>query len=359
MKNALYILLAGLSSILVTIILVPILKRIATKIGLLDKPNSRKIHDSNIPLIGGITIAFTLIITTAINPLLQESVVHYFPLFSSSILLLIVGAIDDKYDINAKIKLIIQLASSFFIAYSGTRITSLYGIAGINELPVTIQYMLTIILITGIMNAINLMDGVDGLAGEIATVGFAILLFFALYMKNYSLSAVYIVLIASLIVFLKFNLSKHEIFMGDAGSLFIGNILICSTLELLNESYVSDPKLQPYILFSFIGFYAVPVLDSLRVYLGRLKQGKSPFKADKTHLHHLLLLFGFSHKKISFLISILTISFLIVGVLIAQKLEISFWLLVVLIFFSLLAFFLNLNKKLTVWQGKVRELEGM
>ncbi|MDX2172778.1 MAG: MraY family glycosyltransferase [Bacteroidota bacterium] len=356
MKTLFLSTLTAISGYFIIIIFMPILKKIAKRINLIDKPNARKIHQDPVPLIGGIAIAASFFTSSLINPDILNSIVQQITIYSTAVVLLILGILDDRFDISAKYKLIIQLTCAFAVSYSGIRITSFYGLFGINEIPYYMQYVITILIITGVVNAINLMDGIDGLLGEMAIIGFSVLIIVAIVQGNYTLAVMYSAFVGAVFGFLKFNLNKHEIFMGDAGALFLGNILIGSTIYLLN-SKTNTQLSQQIIVFSFIGFFSIPVLDSLRVYLGRLKNGKSPFKADKTHLHHLLLLFGISHKRIALIISLLSASVLLFCLISIQLISVSGIVVVILVIFSLLSLILNLNKKVTDWQERVKQME--
>lgn len=356
MKPIIQIVAAGITSFVLIMILIPILKKIAVKFNLVDKPNARKIHQLPVPLIGGLSIALAVFLTSLINVQLFFAIVKQQSLFPSAIVLLVLGVIDDKIDLNAKYKLIIQLCCALAISFSDIRIMSLYGMFGIYEIPVLVQYILTIIIITGIVNAMNLIDGIDGLLGEISAVGFVVLAGFTIYLQEYALTALYIAFIGAIIGFLRFNLSSKKIFMGDAGSLFLGNILIGSSIYLLNKVTHTETS-KNLLLLSIIGFFAVPVLDSLRVYLGRMKYGNSPFKADKTHIHHLLLLMNFSHKRIGVIVTSLSIVFLLYGMFALHYLSLSGTIMSLVILFSLIAFVLNLNKKVIAWRNKIKELE--
>ena len=356
MKTIIQIFTAGITSFLLTIVLIPVLKKIAIKINLVDKPNGRKIHQLPIPLIGGIAIALAIFLTSLINAQLFLFIVKQQTLFSTALVLLILGIIDDKIDLNAKYKLMIQLICALAIAFSGIRIVSLYGLFGVYEIPVLLQYILTMVIITGIVNAMNLMDGIDGLLGEISMLGFLILFSFSIYLKEYSFTALCISFVGSISGFLKFNLSNKKIFMGDAGSLFLGYILVSSSIYLLNNNSHSENS-KNLLLISAIGFFALPVLDSIRVYLGRIKIGKSPFKADKTHIHHLLLLMNFSHKRIGVIITFISIVFLIYSLMVLNYLSLFWIILSIGVLFSIISLILNLNKKVIDWRDKIKELE--
>jgi UDP-GlcNAc:undecaprenyl-phosphate GlcNAc-1-phosphate transferase len=358
MKTIIQAIASGFTSFIFMMIIVPVLKKIAIKFNLTDKPNNRKLHQEPVPLIGGIAIAITITILGLMNyvnyPISKEQLV----IFLSSITLLIVGIIDDKYDLSAKYKLLIQLFCAFAIAASGSRITSLYGVFGVHEIPVVLQYTITVIVICGVVNAFNLMDGIDGLAGELSIIGFLLLAIFSFLINDTSLTIVCLTFLGAIAGFLKFNLKTHKIFMGDAGSLFIGNLLIGFSIHLLhsNTRIIST---TPVLVYAIIGFFALPVLDSLRVYLGRLKKGTSPFKADKTHLHHLFLVMNLSHKKISIIISMITLCILLFSLLINHYITITFSVILVVLLFSLLGFILNQNRKVYEWQRRIKEIEDL
>jgi UDP-GlcNAc:undecaprenyl-phosphate GlcNAc-1-phosphate transferase len=339
------------------LIIIPALKHVAQRINLTDRPGSRKLHSFPVPLIGGIAILismfFTFLLSTEIRLVMKDQLV----LFMSSILIAIIGLIDDKFDISAKYKLLVELIIGFSMASAGFRITSFYGFLGIQELPVFIQYAFTVTVTTGVINAFNLMDGVDGLVGELALIGFVIILLSSIAYGQQPYLPLYAAFIGALSGFLKFNLNKNKIFMGDAGSLWLGHILINTSIHLLKHTPVKADN-HPLLPLIIIGYFLVPVLDSLRVYLGRMKKGNSPFKADNTHLHHLLLLTGFSHKKVSFMISTISVVILMLGVFTYEYTSLTIAVIVVICLFCTIAFVLNLFKKLLIWRERIRVMEN-
>lgn len=347
---------SGLMAFIITSILVAPLKSIALKLDLVDKPNARKIHTEPVPLIGGISIAISVFLSLLINPKAIEALYPLLGVIFSSVIMLIVGIVDDRFDLKAKHKLIIQLLCAFGIAASGLRITSLCGIFGIYHISVILQYSFTIIVIVGVVNAINLMDGINGLAAEIAIIGFSMLSILAYITNHLFLAIVFITFIGALIAFFRFN-NRSKIFMGDAGSLFLGTVLVGACMYFIQPS-VSGLYYNSMITISVIGFFAIPVLDSLRVYLARLKKGVSPFAADKTHLHHLFLLIGMNHKQASFSISVLFIIVMITGIILYNSISINLTIMFILLIFSSLSLMLNLNKKLKEWHLKLKEMEA-
>ena len=356
MKNLIEIMAYGFVTIIFMLILVPILRVIAIKFNLVDHPNNRKVHSTPVPLVGGIAITIAVGLINLVNYSMNVINHQQLVIISSSIILLLVGVLDDKYDINAKYKLAIQFFCALMVTATGTRLTSLYGIFGIYEIPVFLQYAISIIIICGVVNAFNLMDGIDGLSGELALIGFLFLGLFSFISNDIGFTILFASFFGATIGFLRFNLGKKKIFMGDAGSLLIGNILVNSSIYLLNKNTAIITS-NPVLLSVIIGFLALPVLDSLRVYLGRLKKGNSPFKADKTHLHHLILLIESSHRRVSIVISIISICILLFTVLMQNYVSITLSLIIIVITFSVLGFFLNLNKKVFEWREAIKKLE--
>ncbi len=150
-----------LSFALVLIITKP-LRKLAKKLNLVDKPNERKVHSSSVPLIGGISVLASAGLALIVSSEFWNSAMDYHVLIYGSSILFVIGVIDDKMEVRSILKLVIQIALAYFVYDSGIRIESMFGIFGIHELPVVGQYVLTIFVIVGVINAFNLMDGIDG-----------------------------------------------------------------------------------------------------------------------------------------------------------------------------------------------------
>ena len=356
MKTTIEFLTFGGLSLILSLLFIPIIKRIAVAINLVDKPNYRKIHTNPVPLVGGISIAISVLLVILISGQRLPFIIEYLPIIASAFTLLIVGVIDDKNDVSAKYKLIIQLLLSFIIALAGIRISSLYGLFGIYEIAVWAQYLLTVIVITGVVNAFNLMDGVDGLVGGLSLLGFTMFLLASLYFNDYFLGKISIIFIGAIIGFLKFNLSKKKIFMGDSGSLFLGFILVTLGIKFMEKQNL-DHLNYAYGFLLLVSFFSIPVLDSLRVYLGRIKRGNSPFSADKSHLHHLLLSAGLTHKKVALtVVSFSMILFFIGFGLISYQSTSIIILLMMVVFWAVIRVLLMINS-LHEWRATLRKLE--
>lgn len=358
MKTLLEYLSYGTLSLILALVLIPVIRNIAIKVNLVDKPNYRKVHLTPIPLVGGISIALVVLIAIFISNFRFAFLKEYFPILASAMVLLIVGVIDDKKDISAKYKLIIQFLLALIIAFSGIRITSLYGVFGVYEIIIWQQYLITVLVITGVVNAFNLMDGVDGLIGGLSLLGFLIFFFMGIYFNDNNLAFFSILFIGAVSGFLRFNLGRKKIFMGDSGSLFIGFILITEAIKFLQKQDINKEHSCSYIVLLLILFFSIPVFDSLRVYMGRIKRGNSPFSADKSHLHHLLLGVGFSHKKTTFTISAIFIFVLLTETFMQSFLPITSIIATGIVIFSIIVRILLMINNLHRWTFILKELES-
>ncbi|NNC96090.1 MAG: undecaprenyl/decaprenyl-phosphate alpha-N-acetylglucosaminyl 1-phosphate transferase [Chitinophagales bacterium] len=288
--------LAAITSCAIAWLVINILIRNARKWNLMDQPNFRKEHKSPVPTLGGVGIFMGTVISTAIwiGPANLEIKCIIAALF----ILFLTGVWDDLKDISASRKLFIQLLTATGIAICGIRIESLGGLFGIGELPVVIQYALSVLIIAGITNAMNLLDGIDGLAGGIACLNS--MLFSVLFAIDgeFVYSGLALILAGSLLGFLRYNFNPAKIFMGDTGSLIIGFLMAVFAIKYLQVNTTSSAR-SLVIVYSIC---ILPVFDTLRVFLIRLLKGKSPFSADKSHIHHLLVKVGYDHRKSAILL---------------------------------------------------------
>ncbi|MBL0745845.1 glycosyltransferase family 4 protein [Chryseolinea lacunae] len=345
-------------ALIFSMVVIPVFKSLAWKVGLVDRPNARKVHDQPVPLVGGISIAVTTALALLLSPAFLHALNQHWALLGGALVLLATGVLDDRLNIKPVYRLFIQLASAYVVCSSGIRITSLYGIFGIDEIPLALQYGLTMIVITGVVNAYNLMDGVDGLLGGLTLIGFSVLAIIAFQLRQYDLAVLYITLVGAVIGFLYHNLSKNKIFMGDGGSLFLGFILSVSAITLLNTAGTGGPVEQVKVLLLVSGIFLVPVLDSLRVYRSRIKKGVSPFTADKTHLHHLFLQLGLTHKKTSILISITVTCVLLITAGLIYLIPVTWVILSAVLLFAAVTSLLNVNRSVVEWKKILEKMES-
>ena len=283
--------LSSVISFILSILIIPIIIKIAKKKNLVDMPNHRTSHSTPTPTFGGIGIFISfLVVVFAFIPVIGVAQIQF--LLATLIILFITGVRDDLKEIKASTKFTIQFIAAFFLAHSGIRIESLCGILGIYTIPVSIQYIITIIVITGTTNAVNLIDGIDGLAGGIGFINACIFGVLFSLRGEYVFGIISLSLAGAILGFLKYNFNPAKIFMGDTGSLIIGFLLSIIGIKYLQNSYVENPNK----LILVFGILILPIFDTLRVFAIRLSKKKSPFSADKNHIHHLLIKTGYDHK---------------------------------------------------------------
>lgn len=317
------IIVGFLTSFIVVLVTTPSLIKVAKLKQLVDIPgDARKLHDRRIPTIGGIIIfasilfAFSLWLPT--GPLvscdiLSERSTDLKYLTSALILLFFVGVKDDIIGISPMKKLLALTFVGFILVIMGNfRISNFDGLLGLYEIPYWASVLLSFFVYIVIVNAFNLIDGVDGLA---ASQGFIIAIFFAIWfymLGNQTLLLLSSVLAGAMLGFLFFNFSPAKIFMGDSGSMTIGVIVSLLAIWLINKdnSMLNAPFDHIRTPIIAMVLLAYPLTDTLRVFTIRALKGKSPFEADKNHIHHKMLANGLNHKQIVF--SVLAYSMLMV-----------------------------------------------
>lgn len=283
---------AGIYAMFISILITPFIIYWTKKKKLLDTPNHRTSHITPTPTLGGVGIFIASVSSILTWYWGQMTFPSEVPVFIGTItVLFIVGLRDDLVEIRASRKLFIQLSLSFIIAYSGIRITSLHGLLGIYEINIFYQYALTILVIAGITNALNLLDGINGLAGGISFINLVVFTLLFLQNENLAFAIVAASLAGGVLGFLRYNFNRAKIFMGDTGSLVLGFSLAVLAIKFLHVgSHNGNPS-----MIIVVGIMILPVFDTIRVFVQRIVSGGSPFKADKTHIHHLLLKLGLSH----------------------------------------------------------------
>ena len=326
-----------ITSLVLTFVIIPSLITVARVRNLYDDPNSRSSHTKAIPTLGGVAFYVSIVFSLSfwgdfsIDPIIQY-------IMAAMTIVTFIGLKDDLLGLEPFHKLMGQLfASMVLVIWGGIRITSLYGIFGVGELPYIISVVFTIFTILVIINAFNLIDGINGLSasiGIIAALSYGI--WFYLVDDTSQMTLLAFTLVGSLIAFLRYNLSPSKIFMGDTGSLLVGVIMSVLAIRFIEANGHIDNE---YVFQSApalaMGIIAYPLFDLLRSFTIRLSKGHSPFKPDRNHIHHLLLDNGFSHSLSTFIIVLFNI-ILIFVIFIFNKLGI--YILGLIIMSSLLLF---------------------
>lgn len=286
--------------------------RIAHLKHLFDYPSEeRKIHLHKTPNLGGTALFFSIIFCASIFPGTSQ-IQHLNYLTAAALIIFLLGLTDDLVGVNPMKKFGIQSIVAFLITIcTQYRISNLHGFFGIYALPALISITFTIIFLLLIINAFNLIDGINCLASGIALVSFITFSFIFMKLGQHGFMLLSFAMSGSLIAFLHYNKTPSRIFLGDSGSLLIGLLVAVCSLHYLNISnslsYPGTDKSispTPAVIFSL---FIIPVFDTIRVFTLRLLQRKSPFCADRNHIHHLLLDLNFTHLQASGILILTTL----------------------------------------------------
>jgi len=284
------ILLSGfLLSLLITIVLIPMANRLAIRIHAIDVPDVRKVHDHPIPRSGGTAMAAGVIFAVLLLLPKNPALVSY--LIGSGIIV-IFGLIDDFRGMGFKGKFAAQIAAALIVVLVGdVKVTNLGSLLPDGWiLPGFIAIPFTVLIIVAVTNAINLSDGLDGLAGGISLLGFCCIAYLAYLVGETAVVVVAACLAGAIFGFLRFNTYPATIFMGDSGSQFLGFSAIVLSLMITQKSTPLSPLL-PLIILGF------PILDTVLVMAQRIAERRPLFSADKNHLHHRLIKVGLFHTE--------------------------------------------------------------
>jgi UDP-GlcNAc:undecaprenyl-phosphate GlcNAc-1-phosphate transferase len=336
-------LLPFVTTFLISFCAIKLCKPVALRVGLVDLPNARKLHSGAVPLIGGIAIFISVLMTSSIF-IEQSQTLNLF--FISSALVLFLGVLDDRYDLSVKLRVCAQvIIASILIFGAELYLTSFGHILPFIEVKLGyLGVLVTIVAVIGSINAFNMVDGIDGLAGFLSVVTFAALSIL-FYLADNSWFMLPLLFIAAIFAYLAFNLrwplkSLDKIFMGDAGSMLIGLSVVWL---LVIGTQASDPVFAPVTALYLIG---IPLMDMTAIMYRRVKKGDSPFKPDREHLHHIFERAGYT--RLQTLLGISCASILLASLGIAGEFfSVPEW----LMFFGFITIFGAYNWSLAhVWQ---------
>ncbi|MDW3208789.1 MAG: MraY family glycosyltransferase [Reichenbachiella sp.] len=277
-------------ALLISMFSIPTIISVAHSKRILDEPDFRKFHDINTPRLGGLAIFAGFMTGVAIFGQMSLGIQQ---LLAGSLIIFFVGVKDDINGVSVFKKFFVQvLAAGIVLFYADIRISSFQGFMGVYDLEVGMSYAFSFLVILCITNAVNLIDGVDGLAGSIVIV---ICMAFGTYFYLYgepSYAYVCFALTGAMVGFLRYNLLNARVFMGDTGALVSGFIISILAIHFIEmDKVASAPALAIGILF-------IPIFDTIRVFIIRVYRGVSPFMPDRNHVHHYLCDLGFSHLQV-------------------------------------------------------------
>tara|TARA_R110002060_G_scaffold74577_1_gene83887 strand:+ start:887 stop:1924 length:1038 start_codon:yes stop_codon:yes gene_type:complete len=305
--------LTALSAFCFAFLAIKLFKPIAVDVGLVDKPNARKHHEGQIPLIGGISIFVAVL---AASLLWLPNTLELRMYLIASAMMVFIGALDDKFDLKVRIRIVGQIIIASLMIYGvGGYIGSLGNLFGLGNIELgAVGIIFTYFAIIVVINAYNMVDGIDGLVGSLSLNTFTAIAVLFLMSGNSGYLSYPLILATATLPYLMFNLGyfkkyTKKIFMGDAGSMFIGlSVIWLLTIGTQGDNASFRPVTALWIC-------AIPLMDMLAIVMRRYRKGKSPFKPDRDHLHHILQRAGLSSRQTLLVISIASVVMSLIGVL--------------------------------------------
>jgi len=282
-------------ALIITILLTPMVEKFALKIGAVDIPDKRKIHVRHIPCLGGISLfagVFTALGLVLVFSDLALNLEALLGIFIGSILILGVGIYDDLRGLSPRVKFSWQVLAALIVYFFGVEIGFVSNpFNGIYPLGIWVSLPLTLLWIVGVTNAINLIDGLDGLAAGVTAISAGTMFFVALSSGQYGAALLILALAGAALGFLKYNFYPARMFLGDSGSLLLGFILATTAITGVFKTTLVVALIIPVLILG------VPIFDTMFAIGRRLSSGKHPFEADDKHIHHMLLRAGFSQRE--------------------------------------------------------------
>ena len=334
-RQVLFMIFAFIVSFAFTFATTPLVRRFAFKIGAIDIPkDNRRMHKKPTPRIGGLAIIFGFTVATLCFA--QPSRQLYGTLAGAAIIA-VMGVIDDCKNLPAKLKFVIQIIAALVVVFAGDIKIDVFTNPNFLSdnpywvLPEWLSVTLTVIWIVFITNAVNFIDGLDGLAAGVSAIMSISLVFISIRVGEYSIAILGIALMGSCFGFLPFNFNPAKIFMGDTGSTFLGFMLATLSIQGVFKSYAVISFAVPLLILG------LPLFDALFAMIRRILRGQSPMTADRGHLHHRLVDMGFSQKQTVFILYAISGVLGITAVLLAESGVLRALLLVICVLILLLS----------------------
>jgi UDP-N-acetylmuramyl pentapeptide phosphotransferase/UDP-N-acetylglucosamine-1-phosphate transferase len=282
---------------------------------IIDQINQRSSHTSLATRSGGIALFCTVFLISCIFYILEITIFDFSILVPLS-LLVSIGLYDDIYNLDFKLKFIFQIIVAKIIVDTGLLIDNFHGVLEIYEINRAVAQILTIFIITSIINAINFIDGIDGLA--ISVFSLFIILFEFFSSNETILSNLSLISVSSVLPLYYFNFrNNNKVFLGDSGSHFLGGIISIYVIFILSQDFIIEPRFDLHKIIFVFSILSYPIIDIIRIIFLRISNSKSPFEADKRHLHHIL----FKATKNHFLTTLIIVLFCILLLIIVQFLN--------------------------------------
>lgn len=292
-EDILPVILALGVAMLISFIATPLVKKLAYKVGAVDVPkDNRRMHDHPIPRMGGLAIFIGCVVSILLFADVDRSLRG---ILIGACIIVAVGVVDDAHPLGAGVKFILQIVSALIAVWHGVVIQTIanplfftdtpYWNFGIWAVPITV------IWIVAVTNSVNLIDGLDGLADGVSTIGALTMLIIALMMGDLEIAVITAALVGACVGFIPYNRNPAKIFMGDTGSTFLGYMLATVSVIGLFKLYAVISFIVPFIILGF------PIFDTASAFTRRILKGQNPMKADRSHTHHKLIDMGMNQKQ--------------------------------------------------------------
>ena len=341
MQTSLFLLFGFLFAVSLGMVIIPRILVISHKKRLYDVPDARKVHTMPVPRPGGLSF-FPVILMSMflvigyrlyfwdvnVSGLSFNMLYEYLFLFVGMMLLYLVGVCDDLVGVGYRYKFAVQIAAAFLLVLSGNWFDSFGGLFGIYSVPVWVGVPFTVFIVVYITNAINLIDGIDGLASGLCCIALSVLSVIFFLRGQYVYALLAICTLGILMPFWCYNVfgnanRGHKLFMGDAGSLTLGYVISFLIIHMSVTNEVSPTLSNPYMVIAF-STVLVPLLDVIRVVLHRLREHKNPFLPDKNHFHHKLLRTGMRVRMVMVCIIAISAFFILLNSSLAWRVDITY-----------------------------------
>ena len=341
MQTSLFLLFGFLFAVSLGMVIIPRILVISHKKRLYDVPDARKVHTMPVPRLGGLSffpvilmsmflvIGFRLYFWDVnVSGLSFNMLYEYLFLFVGMTLLYLVGVCDDLVGVGYRYKFAVQIAAAFLLVLSGNWFDSFGGLFGIYSVPVWVGVPFTVFIVVYITNAINLIDGIDGLASGLCCIALSVLSVIFFLRGQYVYALLAICTLGILMPFWCYNVfgnanRGHKLFMGGAGSLTLGYVISFLIIHMSVTNEVSPTLSNPYMVIAF-STVLVPLLDVIRVVLHRLREHKNPFLPDKNHFHHKLLRTGMRVRMVMVCIIAISAFFILLNSSLAWRVDITY-----------------------------------
>ena len=298
--------ICSLVAMAISIVMNPMILKLAYKKHLTDNPNYRKLQKRPVPVLGGMSVYVALVVGILFCNFFFPTDRLYVVIASLTVMFFL-GFFDDMLDLDYRVRFLCQIGIIFTLWSFGYRIDTFAGLFGVTYIPKALSCFLSIFVGVGLLNSLNMIDGVDGLASSIGILTSVICgaYFFTHYDPLFALLS--IVFAASLIPFLVCNVFslKYKMFIGDSGSLMLGILAYVFSCRIIHTRIIDWN--DQFSVSMLIAVYSLPVFDTLRVMLARMAHGNSPFKADKSHLHHMLLDLHYPHIMVTLILVLINL----------------------------------------------------